>query len=202
MPTRPQLLVSMAELAYPEAQESASPLRFEGHARGDALTHDKVRIVCRTALDALVVVDDERRFLRVNDSATRLYRTPADEMLASRLDDFSPREYQRVLEGRWADFRRNGCAQGRYEIQRGDGSRTMVEYRATWDFDAGEHLIAVREIGGCALPHEVWTHPAGSGLTRRELEVLQLVADGNSAPEIANLLFVSPGTVKTHLKNI
>src|SRR5256885_1874207 len=39
-------------------------------------------------------------------------------------------------------------------------------------------------------------------LAPREAEVLQLVAGGRAFPEIGELLFVSTGTVKTHLKNI
>jgi two-component system nitrate/nitrite response regulator NarL len=39
-------------------------------------------------------------------------------------------------------------------------------------------------------------------LTRRELEVLQLAADGFSSPMIARELFVAVATVKTHLGNI
>jgi len=39
-------------------------------------------------------------------------------------------------------------------------------------------------------------------LTRRELEVLQLMATGDTNVRIANRLIVSEGTVKTHVKNI
>lgn len=39
-------------------------------------------------------------------------------------------------------------------------------------------------------------------LTRREKDVLQYLVDGKSSKEISNLLFVSPETVKSHLKNI
>ena len=39
-------------------------------------------------------------------------------------------------------------------------------------------------------------------LTPREQEVLRLVASGDSAPDIADRLFIETSTVKTHLQNI
>lgn len=41
-----------------------------------------------------------------------------------------------------------------------------------------------------------------AGLTGREIEVLQLVARGVSNPEIAEALYVTVNTVKTHIRNI
>jgi len=48
------------------------------------------------------------------------------------------------------------------------------------------------------------TGPAGPdpGLTDRELEILRLMVDGSSNPEIATKLFVSRSTVKFHVSNI
>ncbi|HVE47142.1 MAG TPA: response regulator transcription factor [Acidimicrobiales bacterium] len=43
---------------------------------------------------------------------------------------------------------------------------------------------------------------AGSALTRKELEVLFRLAEGRSNREIAEVLFVTPATVKTHLAHI
>lgn len=40
------------------------------------------------------------------------------------------------------------------------------------------------------------------GLTKREIEVLQLAADGLSGPRIAERLVISPATVKTHFENV
>lgn len=42
----------------------------------------------------------------------------------------------------------------------------------------------------------------GPGLTRREREILQLLADGHSNAELARMLWVTEQTVKFHLSNI
>jgi DNA-binding NarL/FixJ family response regulator len=44
--------------------------------------------------------------------------------------------------------------------------------------------------------------PGDAALSARELEVLQLAADGHGGPAIADRLFVSSATVKTHFAHI
>jgi DNA-binding NarL/FixJ family response regulator len=44
--------------------------------------------------------------------------------------------------------------------------------------------------------------PADAGLTRREVEVLRLVADGRTNREVARELFLSPRTVEMHVSNV
>ena len=46
------------------------------------------------------------------------------------------------------------------------------------------------------------TKLARFGLTDREREVLLLLADGRSNPEIAQALFISPKTASVHVSNI
>ncbi|MEA2440741.1 MAG: two-component system, NarL family, nitrate/nitrite response regulator NarL [Thermoleophilaceae bacterium] len=72
--------------------------------------------------------------------------------------------------------------------------------------------IAVVAEGGTALPADMQDGIAAEiraratdarpMLTPREQEVLRLVADGCSAPEVAARLHLSRGTVKTHLQNL
>ncbi|WP_373564535.1 response regulator transcription factor [Sphingobacterium sp. E70] len=39
-------------------------------------------------------------------------------------------------------------------------------------------------------------------MTKRDMEILALVAKGNSSPQIAKKLFISPDRVRTHQKNL
>jgi LuxR family transcriptional regulator, maltose regulon positive regulatory protein len=52
--------------------------------------------------------------------------------------------------------------------------------------------------GSAAMDQSALIEP----LTEREIEVLKLIAEGLSNPEIAKKLFLSVGTVKTHVKHI
>jgi DNA-binding NarL/FixJ family response regulator len=46
------------------------------------------------------------------------------------------------------------------------------------------------------------TDEGATGVSKREIEVLQLIADGCSTPEVAAQLFISQKTVKNHLASI
>jgi DNA-binding NarL/FixJ family response regulator len=59
--------------------------------------------------------------------------------------------------------------------------------------------LALQEVGG----QQAEADPlAGLGLTGREREVLLLLSEGRSNPEIARELFISPKTASVHVSNI
>jgi non-specific serine/threonine protein kinase len=83
----------------------------------------------------------------------------------------------------------------------------LGEVRAQACFDRGFALA--REGGAASLTLDVDLPPARTAaerdlfaLTQRELEVARLVAEGKSNPAIAEALFVSTATVKTHVSHI
>src|SRR5262249_32283126 len=53
-----------------------------------------------------------------------------------------------------------------------------------------------------ALLKQIAEHMGEHGLSSRECEILQLVADGHRNRDIGNLLFISEETVKVHLRHI
>lgn len=81
--------------------------------------------------------------------------------------------------------------------------RLLAEFRAAGRgggmFGAGLGSASSVSAGAAraAAPRE----PEGPGLTRREIEILQLVADGLSNKEIGGKLSITEGTVKNHVHN-
>jgi len=67
---------------------------------------------------------------------------------------------------------------------------------------------AIRKVhaGKKAIPAEVAArladHYSDEGLTSREIEILQQIAEGNRNRDIASKLFISEGTVKVHIQHI
>ncbi len=68
--------------------------------------------------------------------------------------------------------------------------------------DAAHEVAGRGRIALDAAGHTEQTHRAKRGLTRRELEVLRLVADGNRNDEIGKALFISPSTASVHISHI
>lgn len=198
----------------PEPPSNVIPLRHAGNEPGGwradsscvqaaGFVH-RARLLWKTSFDALAVVDDERRYRRINPATAELFGTDVTAIIGARIEDFTPSELWPVLERLWGDLRQQGTLEGPYEMMRRDGVRALIEFRATCDFAPGEHLIAAREIVRGAPPARCAEHGARGRprLTPRECEVLQLAADGAaSTREIAEILVVSPGTVKTHFEN-
>ncbi|WP_441339453.1 response regulator transcription factor [Oscillatoria sp. FACHB-1407] len=53
-----------------------------------------------------------------------------------------------------------------------------------------------------ALNSDYWSILQDHPLTKRELDVLRLIVDGYTNAAIAQKLYLSVGTIKTHVRNI
>jgi len=61
---------------------------------------------------------------------------------------------------------------------------------------AGETCVPVH------LANKLAERVGSESLSQREIDVLKLMAQGKSNKEIGSVLFISPGTVKSHVKSI
>lgn len=73
--------------------------------------------------------------------------------------------------------------------------KTVLQGKVFLSVAANESILA-------QFQNQKVTDEEGPLLTRREKEILLLLADGLKGPEIAEKLFLSPSTVETHRKNL
>jgi len=82
----------------------------------------------------------------------------------------------------------------------GDEDTAKMEYEAArWTF---QHLKAMPDIARIDTYFQIKNRNTTNGLTQREKQVLQSIADGKSNKTIANELFISERTVERHVSNI
>ncbi|MDX2160259.1 MAG: response regulator transcription factor [bacterium] len=83
------------------------------------------------------------------------------------------------------------------------GEAVRLAKRGVMQIDPGvtERLVSALTAVS-ALPPPITPLISETQLTEREREVVQLVAEGANNREIAQRLFISEGTVKTHISNI
>jgi len=137
--------------------------------------------------------------------------------LATAASDFERYEPAAYLRGAEEAFRiRTGALVPPVEREAHERSMSVLkaklpapEFDAAWaeGFSATPRMAVERALAMAIemISDQAGRVPAGAvrfGLTPRELEILQLLVDGKSNPEIAGALFVSPRTVGTHLTNV
>jgi two-component system cell cycle sensor histidine kinase/response regulator CckA len=129
------IAADVVEAACEVADQIAIALR---HAR----VRSELRAVLDAAMDAIVVVDSDRRFVSANAAAGELYGLPVEQLIGRRMDDFlgSPRAER--------DFRRflaDGGVEGTWKGEHG-GERRVLDIRGTAEFRPGLHLFVLRDV--------------------------------------------------------
>jgi DNA-binding CsgD family transcriptional regulator len=170
--------------------------------RGDSLG---LRRVIRKSGVPTLIVDRERHVVDANSAARLALRLSLADLRSCVIGDLTPPAMLDELERAWAQLLHTGSVAGHYHVALPDDSRLDVVYCAMANLLPGLHLIA---FAPAVWPEDelaaVTCEAGGSAmrLTRREIEVLELAAEGSEVHQLAEQLAVSPATVRTHLKNI
>jgi DNA-binding NarL/FixJ family response regulator len=152
----------------------------------------------------MLLIDNDRRYVEANTPARLAFRQSLEEMRKLRVDDLTPDYFLPTLEEYWSRMTSTGVVAGPYVVASPAGTSFHVVYCAVADALPGLHLIVFAPSGWAEFeaPEGDDSQEPAARLTPRELEVLQLAAEGRSGPLIAETLVVSPATVRTHFENI
>lgn len=201
-------------MASPDLPDAAAQAQAFADSKFGAQAVVRLRAAFEASRHPMLIADDQRRWVTGNAAACELLGIPRNEVPWHRMDDFTPPSELARLEEQWQAFLTSGAAEGWYHLYVPDRGAVPVEFSAT------ANVLPARHLSVFIPPDEAAADPAGSGptrepawrpvvadesgrlqLTEREREVMTWVATGLQGGAIAERLFLSPETVKSHVQN-
>jgi PAS domain S-box-containing protein len=175
----------------------------------------RLRLAFERSRNPMLIADDQRRWVTGNAAACDLLGIEREEIPWRRMDEFTPQSERKRLEEQWEAFLASGAAEGWYQLYVPNRGPVAVEFSATANVLRARHLSVFippddasgqRTDKGALASEATWRPVVGedSGrleLTEREREVMTLIASGLQSNDIAERLFLSPETVKSHAHN-
>jgi DNA-binding NarL/FixJ family response regulator len=162
------------------------------------------RIFARSPVP-LVLMDRKRRFTHANTAACMALRLSRSDLLSRQAPDIVLPFAMTTFETAWAQM----CDAGHVavdELTLEGGDRVPVTVTAHGVAEAMPGLFLAGFAPGCLSGEELAVFPdelqPAKPLTPRELELLQLAANGFGGPMIAEKLVLSRATVRTHFENV
>lgn len=159
-------------------------------------------LVFNRTSNPVVLLDEQRRIVEVNDAALALFETDRAKVLGTSMAEYIRADERETAEREWEEFLSSGEYSGKRALVRLDGSEVQTDFAARLERIGGRSLATYVAMAG-EDPAAV-EPPAPSSalpLTDREREVITLIALGRETPEIAKELHISPETVRTHVRN-
>ena len=173
----------------------------------------RLRIAFQESRHSMLIADDQRRWVTGNAAACDLLGIARDEVPWHKMDEFTLPSDRERLDSQWEGFLSSGAAEGWYRLHVPDRGPVPLDFSATANVLPSRHLLVfippeqelAQQVESALALELAWTPVTeGTGrvqLTKREREVMTLVASGLHTSDLAERLFLSPETVKSHVQN-
>lgn len=152
----------------------------------------------------MVLLDSERMQVDANGAYLKLTGYQRKEIVGRPM-------YKFVVGGpvvsasEWNSALREGRFSGDAQLISADGAHISVQWAATTEVVTGRRLVLFVALNtsrwGPRFRREMSSEEESRLLSKREREVVRLVAAGNTGPEIADELRIAHDTVRTHARN-
>jgi PAS domain S-box-containing protein len=152
----------------------------------------------------MILLQPDRVLVGVNDAFLKTFGYSRAHALGRNLDSFVAVGSRLRVIMDWRDLLRTGRLNGEREMVRADGRHVRAQFAAHREIVTGRDLVLGVVLDLDTRPMRCSEAPIDTSalaLTPREREVVALVAMGRRRREIADELFISDSTVKTHLRN-
>lgn len=177
-----------------------------------AADSEHLRALFSSSRHPMLIVDDWRRWVTGNSAACDLLGVAPEDIAWHTLDDFTADADRTKLDEQWAQFLAGGAVEGWIELAGANRGAIQVEFSAAANWLPARHLAVFispespSADSGEIPDRSIWT-PANIEakrhvrLTKREREVMTMVAAGYHTTELAERLYLSPETIKSHVQN-
>lgn len=157
----------------------------------------------------MTLIGRDRRWVAVNDAALEFFRFSRDEAIGtiagSMIEDDDPTLGDRL----WEQLVRTNELYAEHLVSHRSGTSMRVSFAAHGTTSGGRWLALLVVLsarfqpGGAELiaTNEAKSPGSASALTPREREVVRRVALGAGTRQIAADLYLSPATVRSHVRN-
>ena len=166
----------------------------------------------------MALVDRHRRYVAVNDAGLALFQYSRDDVIGAIAGRTAVDDDPRIADAEWQQLLRTNELYGERVVEAANGSLVRVSYAAHTTTVAGQwlalfvtlsaqlepggaELITAGRSGGSSTATAVRGNRGGGVLTAREREVVRRVALGASTRRIAADMYLSPATVRSHVRN-
>ena len=100
-----------------------------------------------TGIDAVVLVDDDRRFVHANEAACSLLGCSLGQLTDLRVEDITDPSLRHTIDRAWFDFLARGTLTGEFRVRRLDGVIVPVQFSAMANFPVPRyHLSRLRPL--------------------------------------------------------
>lgn len=158
----------------------------------------------RQSKNAMVLLDDRRCHVEVNGGYLSLLGYRRSELIGRPVHEL--RASGPLLSAReWRELLAQRQFTGTADVLTADGQRVSVEFAGHPEIVTGRQLVLFVALRtrrpAVGVFRESHVPPQRAVLSGRELEVIRLLADGLTGPEVADSLQLAHNTVRTHVRN-
>jgi PAS domain S-box-containing protein len=159
-------------------------------------------LVFERSSNPIALVDEDRRYVEVNDAWAALVDHRREELAGAAVDTFIKPSQRAQAAREWREFLQSGEYAAKRELIRADGSEVDLDFAARLS-RLGDRRFAIY----VALRASNGRHPASRprprerDLSNREREIITLIALGRETQQIAAELGIAVETVRTHVRN-
>lgn len=141
-----------------------------------AASEHRYRTLFERAGDAILIMDDDARYIDANEAAAELLGRSRDEIVGRSLNDFSVETHPDSL---WTAFKAAGETHGELRFRRPSGEIREAEFNAVASISPGLHLSVLRDVTDRRRLDKQRT---------RILDALRRLSPGDEPEETANAI--------------